>query len=82
MNTTGMSESNGWYRVGRVEEDRKKWKAVHYTTYDGVHVRCSCAMYKLLGILCQHALYMLKKKKVMKLPEHYILSRWTLVSGI
>lgn len=31
--------------------------------------RCSCAMFETLGVLCQHALYILKKKKVMELPE-------------
>lgn len=51
---------------------------VQYATYDGVYVKFNCAMYETLGIPCQHALYMLKKKKVMELPEHYILSRWTL----
>lgn len=69
-----------WMVVGRWEEEKGKWKVVQYTTYDGVYVKCNCAMYETLGILCQHALYMLKKKKVMELSEHYILSRWT-VSG-
>lgn len=51
---------------------------VHYTAYDGVDVRCSCTLYEMLGILLQHALHVLKKKKVMELSKHYILSRWTL----
>lgn len=43
------------------------------TGYNGVHVRCSSVLFDTLGILCQHALYVLKKKKVMELPEYYIL---------
>lgn len=35
-------------------------------------------LYETLDILCQHALYVLQKKKLMELLEHYTLHRWTL----
>lgn len=61
-----------------MEEDKRKRKLIHYTAYERVHVRYNFSFYKMIGILCKHALYELKKKKVMELPEHYILSPWTL----
>lgn len=65
-----------WYRVRRVKEEQRKWKVVSLTVYNGVSVTCSYALFETLGILYQHALYILKKKKVLELPEQ--LPRWTL----
>lgn len=75
LNKDGCS---GWYRVGHVDEDQRRWKVVQYTAYDDPFVRCSCALFETAGILCQHALYIMRKKKVVVLPEQFILSRWTL----
>lgn len=66
--TLSKDAEGGWYAVGLVEEDRQKWKVVQYSLCDGVNVRCSCTTFETIGILCKHALYMLKKKKVMELP--------------
>nr|KAJ0196871.1 hypothetical protein LSAT_V11C700361200 [Lactuca sativa] len=46
--------------------------------YNQLSVKCSCAMYETNGILCKHNLNAMKKKHVQELPNHYILSRWTL----
>lgn len=45
---------------------------------DHVNVTCSCAKYETYGILCKHSLYVMKKRHVENLPDHYILPRWTL----
>lgn len=71
LNKDGCS---GWYRVGHVDEDQRRWKVVQYTAYEGPFVRCSCALFETQGILCQHALYIMKKKKVVDLPEQFISS--------
>lgn len=63
---------SGLYRVGQMEDDRRKWQVVQFTAYEGFRVRCSCALSKTMGVLCQHALYVLKKKKVMELPDYYV----------
>ena len=42
------------------------------------NVNCSCEKYtNFVGILCAHALKVLDKKNVKKIPPQYILKRWT-----
>nr|GEW37212.1 hypothetical protein [Tanacetum cinerariifolium] len=41
-------------------------------------VTCSCAMFETYGILCKYILYVMEKKHVDTLPDHYIIARWTL----
>lgn len=43
-----------------------------------VDITCSCAKFETHGMLCKHALYVLKKRHIETLPDHYILPRWTL----
>ncbi|KAK4594706.1 hypothetical protein RGQ29_018416 [Quercus rubra] len=40
-------------------------------------VQCSCMKFSFLGILCSHALKVLDKKNVKKIPAHFVLKRWT-----
>ncbi|KAL0539245.1 hypothetical protein IC582_023428 [Cucumis melo] len=40
-------------------------------------VTCSCMKFTSTGILCSHALKVLDRKNVKKLPASYILKRWT-----
>jgi zinc finger SWIM domain-containing protein 3 len=40
-------------------------------------VQCNCMKFTFVGILCVHALKVLDKKNVKRLPTHYILKRWT-----
>ena len=40
-------------------------------------VQCSCMKFSFLGILCSHALKVLDKKNVKRIPTHYVLKRWT-----
>ena len=40
-------------------------------------VQCSCMKFSFLGILCSHALKVLDKKNVKRIPAHYVLKRWT-----
>ncbi|XP_010495230.1 PREDICTED: protein FAR1-RELATED SEQUENCE 5-like [Camelina sativa] len=51
----------------------------HLVNYDAVNqtVECSCMKYSFAGILCRHALKVLDKKDVRRIPSNYILTRWT-----
>ena len=40
-------------------------------------VECNCMKFNFIGILCVHALKVLDKKNIRRLPAHYILKRWT-----
>ncbi|KAG0544599.1 hypothetical protein BDA96_02G289700 [Sorghum bicolor] len=42
-----------------------------------VMVKCSCKKFEFVGILCCHALKILDINNIKKIPEQYILNRWT-----
>ncbi|CAI9294924.1 unnamed protein product [Lactuca saligna] len=68
------------YRVGKVNVDRAHWRLVIFHLKNQVNVTCSFAKFETYGILCKHCLYVMKKRHVQTLPNHYILPRWTLDS--
>ncbi|XP_042955964.1 protein FAR1-RELATED SEQUENCE 4-like isoform X2 [Carya illinoinensis] len=39
-------------------------------------VKCSCALFEMRGILCRHALTIMRVNKVRSVPKKYILDRW------
>ncbi|XP_020245558.1 protein FAR1-RELATED SEQUENCE 6-like isoform X2 [Asparagus officinalis] len=43
---------------------------------DEPKVQCICGSFQSRGILCRHALAVLKFQQVYEIPSHYILSRW------
>ncbi|KAF1870864.1 hypothetical protein Lal_00030174 [Lupinus albus] len=49
---------------------------VKYDTNSSV-VTCSCKKFEFSGILCSHALKVLSSRNIVKIPEMYILKRWT-----
>ncbi|XP_042969060.1 protein FAR1-RELATED SEQUENCE 2-like [Carya illinoinensis] len=54
-------------------------KEVTHTVYFNeaeCEVKCSCALFKMRGILCRHVLGIMKVNKVRSVPEKYILDRW------
>jgi zinc finger SWIM domain-containing protein 3 len=55
----------------RTQEHLVKYEASTTT------VQCNCMKFTFVGILCVHALKVLDKKNVKRLPTHYILKRWT-----
>ncbi|GJT39547.1 FAR1-related sequence 5-like protein [Tanacetum coccineum] len=76
--TKSKSSEQTSYWVGHVNVDKKYWRVVNYRLLDNLDVTCSCAMFETYGVLCKHILYVMKKKHVETLPDHYILPRWTL----
>ncbi|KAH6778380.1 hypothetical protein C2S51_009692 [Perilla frutescens var. frutescens] len=62
------------YVVGLVDEDRE-WRV----TFDPItkKISCTCRRFEMIGLLCCHAVKVYDVMGVKKLPEHYILKRWT-----
>jgi len=56
---------------------RKNEHVVKFSTL-GDRVNCSCKKFKFVGILCCHALKILDINNIKKIPEQYILNRWTM----
>nr|CAD1836972.1 unnamed protein product [Ananas comosus var. bracteatus] len=47
-----------------------------YFNDDGLAVECICGYFQFCGILCRHALSVLKLQQVFEIPSRYILDRW------
>ncbi|XP_074314207.1 protein FAR1-RELATED SEQUENCE 3-like [Silene latifolia] len=58
--------------------DREKDK-VYYVNFisDEMKLNCSCKKFERHGILCRHALYVLKEQGLDNVPDKYLLSRWS-----
>uniref|UniRef100_A0A0A9G7S4 Uncharacterized protein n=1 Tax=Arundo donax TaxID=35708 RepID=A0A0A9G7S4_ARUDO len=59
---------------------RKKWARVVFTVRiedDGSRYSFECGMYEHFGILCCHAIKLLIHTSVTRIPEAYIMKRWT-----
>ncbi|XP_057525534.1 protein FAR1-RELATED SEQUENCE 9-like [Amaranthus tricolor] len=69
-----------------VRDGKDVYRVVHFNTgiiievaYDAqkLYVDCFCKLFKRVGVLCKHALWVLQAKDVKYIPEPYILKRWT-----
>ncbi|KAF3611573.1 hypothetical protein DY000_02047089 [Brassica cretica] len=51
----------------------------HLVKYDAANltIHCSCMKFSFAGFLCRHALKVLDKKNVRRIPSTYILNRWS-----
>ncbi|XP_019084319.1 PREDICTED: protein FAR-RED ELONGATED HYPOCOTYL 3-like [Camelina sativa] len=51
----------------------------HLVNYDDISqtIHCGCMKFSFAGILCRHALKVLDKKNVRRIPSTYILTRWS-----
>ncbi|GKE17125.1 FAR1-related sequence 5-like protein [Tanacetum coccineum] len=65
------------YRVGFIKGNKEHWKTVEYKVGSDF-ATCSCARFETCGILCKHILYIMKRKLLVSIPDHYILPRWTM----
>ncbi|KAK2993488.1 hypothetical protein RJ640_015172 [Escallonia rubra] len=68
------------YRVGPIIVEKEKWKIVCGHSSVDFRATCSCAKFETEGMLCKHILYIMKKKKLIDLPKHYIFPRWTIAA--
>ncbi|XP_057463782.1 protein FAR1-RELATED SEQUENCE 6-like isoform X2 [Actinidia eriantha] len=60
----------------KVGDSRKDVSYNVYYNNKECEVHCSCRLFEFRGILCRHAVAILHKKKVKKVPSCFILSRW------
>ncbi|KAK8942651.1 Protein FAR1-RELATED SEQUENCE 6 [Platanthera zijinensis] len=61
--------------IDEIEKTENKDYDVLYNI-DGFHVHCSCGFFQFRGILCRHALSVLKLQQVYDIPAQYIVDRW------
>ena len=69
-----------------VRDGKDVYRVVHFNTgtifevvYDAqtLYVDCCCKLFKRVGVLCKHVLWVLHAKGVKYIPEPYILKRWS-----
>ncbi|XP_059663485.1 protein FAR1-RELATED SEQUENCE 9-like [Cornus florida] len=62
------------YKVSSVGKSRE-----HLVKFEGSTetVTCSCMKFTFVGILCAHALKVIDKKNIKRIPSQYIMKRWT-----
>ncbi|XP_057529083.1 protein FAR-RED ELONGATED HYPOCOTYL 3-like [Amaranthus tricolor] len=69
-----------------VRDGKDVYRVVHFNTgtifevvYDAqtLYVDCCCKLFKRVGVLCKHVLWVLHPKGVKYIPEPYILKRWS-----
>ncbi|XP_057247538.1 protein FAR1-RELATED SEQUENCE 5-like [Beta vulgaris subsp. vulgaris] len=63
------------YHIGRPDVDL----IMHQVGYNEVthHIECTCNYYSEVGVLCFHSLRVYHLQCVDKIPDQYILARWT-----
>ncbi|XP_077251984.1 protein FAR1-RELATED SEQUENCE 7-like [Tasmannia lanceolata] len=66
------------YVVGLSVDEKWKWcKVLYDDSEEGVKATCECAKCEIEGILCKHILRIMTKKQLSRIPQRYILNRWT-----
>ncbi|KAL6502674.1 hypothetical protein OROHE_024327 [Orobanche hederae] len=64
--------------VEKISLDGYTKKVKYYVKYreEGCGIECSCHLFEFKGIVCRHALLVLKNNDVGALPDKYVLRRW------
>ncbi|VAI12931.1 unnamed protein product [Triticum turgidum subsp. durum] len=71
-----MQCSETLYRFEFIMQSSPKVWVVFLDT-STMELSCSCKKFEMMGILCSHALNALGLKNLDKIPESYVLKRWT-----
>lgn len=69
--------SNGALHVYELTEEGHGVRHVLNFDAESCTAACDCKMFESMGILCRHALRVLNMRNVTKIPNQYILKRWT-----
>nr|KAJ0186836.1 hypothetical protein LSAT_V11C900499280 [Lactuca sativa] len=70
---------NGWQVVMITHLDKRrhvKTKCKVELKLPEKEVKCTCDLFKRMGILCRHVFAVLKNHHIEEIPEQYILRRW------
>lgn len=62
--------------TARISDGSGKVRVVHYNMGTKV-ARCSCKLFKSIGVLCCHIILVLKGAGYNEIPRKYLLHRWT-----
>jgi len=68
--------SDGTNATFKLTEEGQKESIVEFSCLDS-NLACSCRKYESEGILCVHALKVLNARNVFRIPDQYMLKRWT-----
>ncbi|XP_074291898.1 protein FAR1-RELATED SEQUENCE 5-like [Silene latifolia] len=63
------------YIITDLQMPNKSWN-VAYSPYN-MEITCSCFMFQRMGLLCGNCLWILHNQDFQKIPEQYIMQRWT-----
>ncbi|XP_074298349.1 protein FAR1-RELATED SEQUENCE 5-like [Silene latifolia] len=63
------------YILTDLQMPNKSWNVAY--TPDNMEITYSCSMFQRMGLLCRHCLWILHNQDFHKIPEHYIMPRWT-----
>ncbi|XP_020245056.1 protein FAR1-RELATED SEQUENCE 5-like isoform X2 [Asparagus officinalis] len=76
-NEIGNEESISKYIVGSISTERSVWEHVVYNQNEQ-RITCTCAMFETNGILCRHAIHIMISNQLVRIPQEYIMHRWTM----
>ncbi|XP_074291960.1 protein FAR1-RELATED SEQUENCE 5-like [Silene latifolia] len=63
------------YILTDLQMPNKLWNVAY--SPDNIVITCSCSMFQRMGVLCRHYLWVLHNQDFQKIPEQYIMQRWT-----
>ncbi|XP_074298061.1 protein FAR-RED IMPAIRED RESPONSE 1-like [Silene latifolia] len=63
------------YILTDLQIPNKSWNVTY--SPDNMEITCSCSMFQRMGLLCRHCLWILHNQDFQKIPEQYIMQRWT-----
>ncbi|XBI06260.1 hypothetical protein VPH35_134298 [Triticum aestivum] len=70
-------EDSDTYRFEMTMQGRGSRVCTVHLNMSTMQLTCSCSQFETMGLLCPHTLKALSIKNVGKIPEIYILKRWT-----
>ncbi|XP_062219272.1 protein FAR1-RELATED SEQUENCE 5-like [Phragmites australis] len=70
-------EDNNTYQFEMTMQGRGSRVCTVHFNMNMMQITCSCSKFETMGLLCPHALKALSIKNACKIPEIYILKRWT-----
>jgi hypothetical protein len=70
-------EDNNTYQFEMTMQGRGSRVCTVHFNMPTMQLSCSCSKFETMGLLCPHALKALSIKNICKIPESYILKRWT-----
>lgn len=70
-------EDNNTYRFEMTMQGRGSRVCTVHFNISTMQLSCNCSKFETMGLLCPHALKALSIKNICKIPECYILKRWT-----